>query len=298
MAKKIALVAGPVLGQDSRGRPRWTWKVERTVGDVKQEIQAANRPEATRIFREAILQGISEGFSVFARYVEQTGAGEEAEYQSDGTVSFRRMISAREGILGPRCFVVPMTPIEKAKRTAALRPPKKDAPPPKPPKPAKPPKEAKPPKPPKEPKPAKPPKPPKPEAGPKMAPAVVEYLSAPNKVAWVAAAPGVKLAHIAKYMKAHGTAAQQQEFQAARTAREEGKPVKPPSRPPRPAAPAVPTTIATPEEALIYEVPPTVMAPVAPPAPPAPAAPAAPAVDPAVMAMLQNIATGLMNLPT
>lgn len=297
--QKVTIVAGPVSGAGPGGRPRWNWRVERTIGSTTHTIEPASAAEARKVFKAAILQALSENFPVFARFVEQTGAGEEAEYKADGTIVSRRMIPAREGILGPRCFIVPTTPVEKAKRTAALRHPPK----PKAERKAKPPKvkaERKP-KPVKEPKQAKPPKPPKAPKVPGVSPMVSAYLAAPDKAAWIASARGVEIAQVVRYLNQHGTAAQRAELEAARGAR----PAKPPKAPrgtraapptptttevfvdpvrvPRPTRTSAPRRQPVPPGGIYEDPRPRPAAP--PPAPPPP--PAAPAVDPA-LAMLEQ----------
>lgn len=253
----MTLVLAPVTGATETGRPKWVWVVERTIGDAKHEIKSESRAAATKVFRDAILQGIQESFSVHARAVEPTGAGEEVHYDSSGRIVKRRMIQPREGLLGPRCFISPVLGEDRKARTASLRPPKKAAAPkpsakPRTPKPTAAPKPAVAPKPSAKPE-AKPrtPRTPKPAAAPKPAaisPHVAEYLaltSAAAQTAWATTAKPYQIAQVVKYVSIHGTAAQKKDLEGARAeARallEARKPPKgKPGRPRKPQAPPPP----------------------------------------------------------
>lgn len=265
VAKKLSIVGGPVVSKVGN-RTRWQWVVERTIGDKVQKVEAASRADAARIFRDAILQAIGEEFSVFARFVDQTGGGDETEYGADGSILARRSISPKEGLIGPRCFVTPLTTVARKARTASLRPPKDAKPPkpPKPPKPAKPgrkPKASKPPakppsakpataKPPSAPKPKpKPRREPKPKAEAKVPALVQRYLDAQaagTARAFVGGLKGIQIAQVVRWVNQHGSAADKAALEAARakgSMRTSSKPApRVPTAPPRaPTAPRTPT---------------------------------------------------------
>lgn len=199
---KMDLRLAPVLGHNDKGTPRYDWKLQRIAGESKHEIVVRTKREAAKALKNAICDGLAHGFTVDALFVDQTGGGVAATYHADGTMKDRRMISPKEGLLGPRCFEIPTTKLEQRKRRAALRPPKaaaaaKPTRKPKTPKPKAPAKSAKPKVSAKAKTPAKP-KTAKPQAARAMPPAIASFHSAAegkvgNAVAYLTALAPKKL---------------------------------------------------------------------------------------------------------
>ena len=125
--KQCAVLAGPVLGAGASGRPRWEWRVERTVGSDTHAVPAGSKSEAKRIAQEVILDAIAAGFTVHARFVEQTGYAQSGVYHPDGRMTDVTYHTPKDGLLGPRCFELPFTVQERKVRASAMRPKKPQA---------------------------------------------------------------------------------------------------------------------------------------------------------------------------
>ncbi len=104
---------------------RFVWRIERRLGEAKKPTAGTvtTAVEARRAYKAEIRQALDHKYTVAARFVDATGAGEEVAYDKDGTMT-RKAISPRDGLLGPQCFVAPMSLAARKARAAASRPAK------------------------------------------------------------------------------------------------------------------------------------------------------------------------------
>lgn len=121
MAAVVTVQLAPVVSPKQASR--YVWRLQRTLGSKTVEVDLTTRSEAVKAFKAEINGAREKGHPVDARFLDATGGGEEASYATDGTMT-RKPIKAKDGLLGPRCFVTPITTSARKAQMQASRPAK------------------------------------------------------------------------------------------------------------------------------------------------------------------------------